>query len=84
MKEKNISLFYYRIVIHRASELRCALGVYVHVCVCVHVCVGFKYSSLHKAALRGLPVRSQVERGLEDLCPSWLLPSYLGNVSEDH
>ena len=42
MKEENISLFYRRIGIHHLSELRCALGVYVHVCVRVHVCVGFK------------------------------------------
>ena len=35
MKEENISLFYCRIGIHHVSELRCALGVYVHVCVCV-------------------------------------------------
>lgn len=38
MKEKNISLFDCRIVIHHVSELRCALGVYVHVCVRAHVC----------------------------------------------
>ena len=84
MKEENISLFYCRIGIHHVSELRCALGVYVRVCVCVHVCVGFKYSSLHKATLHGLPVCSQIERGLEDSGPSWLLPSYSGNISIDH
>ena len=35
MNEKNISLFYCRIEIHYLSELRCALGGCVFVCVCV-------------------------------------------------
>ena len=77
MKEKNISRFYCRIGVRCVSELRCALGV------CVHVRVHLKYSSLHKAAIRGLPGCTQGDRG-QDSCPSWLLPSYLGNVSADH
>ena len=73
MKEKNISQFYCRIGVRCVSELRCALGM------CVHL----KYSSRHKAAIRGLPGCTQGDRG-QDSCPSWLLPSYLGNVSADH